>query len=176
MSTEIHLQEARLVDAPILQKLGAQTFYDTYAPFNTEEDMEKYIAEKFSIDYLRTELSKSTSLNFIAWDGETVIGYLKINYGNAQTDLRLLDSLEIERLFVIPTYHGKQVGIMLLEKAISLAQTLHKKTIWLNVWEKNARAIRFYEKNGFQEYTKLLFKLGNNVQTDVLMKRTIIAL
>ena len=173
MSFEIYLQEARLVDAPVLQKLGAKTFYDTYGPYNTEEDMEQYIAQKFSIDYLRTELSKATSQNFIAWDKDKAIGYLKINYGTAQTDLRLVDALEIERLFVIPAYQGKQVGKLLLQKAFSLAQDLQKNNIWLNVWEKNLRAIRFYEKNGFQTFNKHLFKLGTVVQTDLMMKRSL---
>ena len=38
------------------------------------------------------------------------------------------------------------------------------------VWEQNPRAIRFYEKNGFVSFDKHIFKLGDDKQTDIMMK------
>ncbi|MNF16430.1 Protease synthase and sporulation negative regulatory protein PAI 1 [compost metagenome] len=45
--------------------------------------------------------------------------------------------------------------------------------IWLGVWEENKRALRFYEKNGFTVFDKHIFRLGNDEQTDLMMKKTI---
>ncbi len=42
--------------------------------------------------------------------------------------------------------------------------------MWLGVWEKNPRALRFYQKIGFQEFDKHIFTLGNEKQTDIMMK------
>lgn len=56
------------------------------------------------------------------------------------------------------------------EKAISIALQKNAEYIWLGVWEENPRAIRFYEKNGFLEFDKHIFKLGDDEQTDIMMK------
>ncbi|WP_139145003.1 MULTISPECIES: GNAT family N-acetyltransferase [Sphingobacterium] len=68
-------------------------------------------------------------------------------------------------------YHGKKVGQILYEKALEIA--LKKKSIyvWLGVWEENPRAIKFYKKNGFVEFDKHTFVLGEDEQTDILMKK-----
>lgn len=42
--------------------------------------------------------------------------------------------------------------------------------VWLGVWEENPRAIRFYKKNGFVEFDRHIFKLGNDEQTDIMVK------
>ena len=43
--------------------------------------------------------------------------------------------------------------------------------VWLGVWEQNPRAIRFYEKNGFVPFDTHVFILGEDKQTDILMKK-----
>ena len=66
---------------------------------------------------------------------------------------------------------GKKVGQLLYEKAMAIAGELAVNYVWLGVWEKNARAIRFYSKNGFEPFDKHIFKLGDDVQTDIMMKK-----
>ncbi len=78
--------------------------------------------------------------------------------------------LEIERIYVLKEYHGKKVGQLLYENAIKIAKSKNAEYVWLGVWEKNPRAIRFYEKNGFVAFDKHIFKLGNDKQTDIMMK------
>jgi ribosomal protein S18 acetylase RimI-like enzyme len=104
---------------------------------------------------------------------EAVIGYLKINTGQAQTELQDSQALEIERIYVLKSFHGKKVGQLLYEKAMSVAAELGVNYVWLGVWEKNARAIRFYSKNGFEPFDKHIFKLGDDVQTDIMMKKAL---
>jgi ribosomal protein S18 acetylase RimI-like enzyme len=102
---------------------------------------------------------------------DSVIGYLKLNYGQSQTEIKDNDALEIERIYVLKEFHGKKVGQLLYERAMQVGQQMNASYVWLGVWEKNPRAIRFYRKNGFVEFGKHIFKLGNDEQTDIMMKR-----
>jgi ribosomal protein S18 acetylase RimI-like enzyme len=79
-------------------------------------------------------------------------------------------ALEIERIYVLKDFYGKKVGQLLYEKAIELAKQVKSDYVWLGVWEENQRAISFYKKNGFEEFDKHIFKLGNDEQTDIMMK------
>lgn len=99
-----------------------------------------------------------------------VIGYLKINTGDAQTEIQDSQTLEIERIYVLKEFHGKKVGQLLYEKAIQIATGLKVNYIWLGVWEQNLRALQFYKKNGFLAFDKHMFKLGNDEQIDIMMK------
>ncbi|MEY2834465.1 MAG: hypothetical protein RLZZ557_127 [Bacteroidota bacterium] len=160
---DIHSLEA-------LREIGISCFVETFAEINTAENMEKYLRESFSIEKLSAELSHPDSRFFIALEGTIVIGYLKVNEGAAQTEQKLEHSLEIERIYVLKDYHGKRVGQLLMDKALSEARAGKFERVWLGVWENNHRAIRFYEKNGFETFDTHLFHLGNDVQTDLLMK------
>jgi diamine N-acetyltransferase len=62
------------------------------------------------------------------------------------------------------------VAQKLYEKALDLAKQSAVDFVWLGVWEENARAIRFYQKNGFVEFDRHIFKLGEDPQTDIMMK------
>jgi len=80
-------------------------------------------------------------------------------------------SLEIKRIYVKSSHHGKKVGQILYDKALEIAQQEKKKYIWLGVWDENLRAVNFYKKNGFVEFDKHIFRLGNDEQTDLMMKK-----
>ncbi len=99
-----------------------------------------------------------------------VIGYLKINFGESQTELKDTKALEIERIYVSRELQGKKVGQILYDKAIQIANQKETEYVWLGVWEENPRAISFYKKNGFVEFDKHIFKLGDDEQTDIMMK------
>ena len=101
------------------------------------------------------------------------MGYLKLNGGNSQTELKDERTLEIERIYVLSSWYGKQVGQLLYNKAIEVALELNADYIWLGVWEENQRAIRFYERNGFVAFDKHIFRLGDDEQTDIMMKRPV---
>ena len=60
---------------------------------------------------------------------------------------------------------------MLLKKAIELAQEARVDFVWLGVWKANERAIRFYQKHGFDIFGTHTFVLGTVEQEDWLMRR-----
>ena len=166
----IDLTKVTLNDIDQLQKIGKQTFHETFSASNTEENMKKYLNEGFTTEKLTAELNDKNSEFFFAKHNNTVIGYLKLNFGQSQTELKDDKALEIERIYVSKEFHGKKVGQLLYEKAIQTAKQTNANYVWLGVWEENQRAIHFYKKNGFVEFDKHIFKLGDDEQTDIMMK------
>lgn len=166
----IDIQKVTLNDVNQLQKIGRLTFSETFSGDNSEENMKKYLDENFSTEKLTDELNNKNSEFYFAKLEDTVIGYLKLNFGESQTELKDNKALEIERIYVPKEYHGQSVGQILYEKAIQVAKQKDTDYVWLGVWEENLRALSFYKKNGFVEFDKHIFKLGNDEQTDIMMK------
>lgn len=166
----ITIERIDLENISDLQKIGKQTFFETFADSNSVEDMQKYLEESFAFEKLENELKNPNSEFYFAKDNEKVVGYLKVNFGDSQTELKDNLALEIERIYVLKDYHGKKVGQKLYEKAIEIAKEKAVEYVWLGVWEENHRAINFYQKNGFEAFDKHIFVLGNDEQTDIMMK------
>jgi diamine N-acetyltransferase len=160
-----------LSDIEALQKIGKQTFFEAFSAGNTEENMSQYLEQGFAIEKLTTEINDPNTVFYFATRNDDVIGYLKLNFGQSQTELKDDRALEIERIYVLQQFYGAKIGQLLYEKAIEVAQQSEAGYIWLGVWEENPRAIGFYKKNGFVEFDKHIFKLGNDEQTDIMMKR-----
>lgn len=168
--TTIEITKVNLSEIDQLQKIGRQTFKETFSASNSVENMKNYLEEGFSNEKLTAELSeKNSEFYFASLEGE-IIGYLKINFGDSQTELKDSKALEIERIYVSKDFHGKSVGQLLYDKAIEIAKQKDVEYVWLGVWEENPRAISFYKKNGFIEFDKHIFKLGGDEQTDIMMK------
>jgi ribosomal protein S18 acetylase RimI-like enzyme len=166
----IEIKKVTLNDIDQLQKISKQTFQETFSESNSEENMKNYLEEELSIKKLTAELNNTNSLFYFATLNNEVIGYLKLNFGESQTELKDDKALEIERIYVSKDFYGKSVGQLLYNKAIQIAKQKKAHYVWLGVWEKNLRAIAFYKKNGFLTFDKHIFKLGNDEQTDLMMK------
>ncbi|WP_276485525.1 GNAT family N-acetyltransferase [Paraflavitalea pollutisoli] len=168
---QISIRPVTTADIAALQNISQQTFLETFAHHNTEENMTQYLQEGLSFDRLQTEVLNNESTFFFAELNSEVIGYLKVNTGQSQTELQDNRAIEIERIYVLKAYHGKQVGQQLYDWAIRMGQERQSDYVWLGVWEHNTKALRFYEKNGFVPFDRHIFRLGNDEQTDLLMKK-----
>ena len=162
-------------DVSILRGIARDTFIETFSEANKAEDIDRYLAKNFSEDQLSRELSNPNSFFYVAEVNGHVVGYLKLNTAHAQTEPQAADALEIERIYVLGSYHGGGVGQALYHHAMSVAEDRKASYVWLGVWEHNHRALRFYEKNGFIAFGTHIFQLGNDQQTDILMKKSVAA-
>jgi diamine N-acetyltransferase len=169
----IKIKKVTLNDIEALQKLGRQTFFETFSSSNTAENIQSYLEEGFSVKKLTAELNEESSHFYFAQLDNEAIGYLKMNTGHTQTELQDNNGVEIERIYVLQKYHGKKVGQVLYETALEVAKNENALYVWLGVWENNPRAINFYKKNGFVEFDTHIFKLGNEEQTDIMMKKNL---
>lgn len=154
----------------LLQQISRQTFVEAFGDRNTPENMQQYLDSSLSIERLLEELNNPDSTFYFARYEGSVVGYLKLNEGASQTEIKQSKALEIERIYVLQEFLGKKVGQLLYEKAVAKAKDANAAYIWLGVWEENKRAIRFYEKNGFVAFDKHVFYLGDDAQTDVMMR------
>ena len=97
-------------DVPILRGIARDTFIETFSEANKAEDMDRYLAERFSEDQLARELSNPNSFFYVAEVNGHVVGYLKLNTARAQTEPQAANALEIERIYVLSSYHDMVLG------------------------------------------------------------------
>lgn len=158
-------------DWDILLELSYQTFDETFRPGNTPENMEAYLSEAFTEEKIKDELKNPNSEFHFIYLHDRLMGYLKINIGNAQTEDMGRESMEIERIYVKKAVQNQGLGKQLYNKAITIAKNYHCKKIWLGVWEHNTNAVSFYEKMGFNAVGSHSFFMGDDEQTDIIMEK-----
>lgn len=156
-----------------LQTIGRQTFYETFHEQNTEENMREYLETAFEEAKLENELKNPNSYFYFAKVNGEAAGYLKLNVLNAQTEEKGEYALEVERIYILESFQGHGIGKLFMEKAVELACELNKQSLWLGVWEKNEKAIGFYEKMGFMKAGEHVFLMGDDAQTDYIMEKHI---
>lgn len=158
-------------DALLLARMGARTFRDTFGADNTAEDMAAYLARSFSPEIQAAELADAATDFLIAFAGDEPAGYAKVRAGSAPACVRGTSPLEICRLYADTPWIGRGVGGTLMQACLGHAASLGCDVIWLDVWERNPRAIGFYERWGFAVVGEQDFVLGDDVQRDLLMAR-----
>lgn len=158
-------------DVDQLLTLSRKTFYDAFEHLNNPEDFEAYTSKAFTREQLLSEIENPDSEFYFAVIDNEPVGYIKLNYRNAQAEFREDNAAEISRIYVHADHQGKKIGNRLLDFAINKAADDKLQYIWLGVWEHNLNAQRFYERNGFVKSGSHEFVVGKDVQTDFLMKR-----
>lgn len=166
----LEIRKATQKDTKLLLNIGRQTFFEKFTENNSEENMLQYAAESYTFEKILSEVNNPNSQFYLATINDQTAGYLKINFGEAQTELQDPQALELERIYVLKEFQGKKIGQLLFEKTLELAKKAAVNYVWLGVWEENKSAIKFYEKNGLKAFSKHIFMLGNDPQTDIMMK------
>ncbi len=153
-----------------LRSISIETFVETFKDSNTEKNLQQFLDEAYSPEKLKSELENPNSDFFFVIFGEEIMGYLKLNQGEAQKESIGNNALELERIYILKKFQGKNIGQILLDYTIEIAKKKNIAWIWLGVWEHNQRAINFYLKNGFVQFDQHIFTVGEDDQIDILMK------
>jgi ribosomal protein S18 acetylase RimI-like enzyme len=165
----VTVRNATDADAVLLAEVGARTFSDTFAADNSPEDMAAYLATAFGPALQAAELADPSATFLIAEaDGEAA-GYAKLQLGDAPACVTGGKPIELVRLYAERKYLGRGVGAALMQACLLAAKRSGARTLWLGVWEHNHRAQTFYRKWGFTEVGSHEFRLGADIQTDILM-------
>jgi len=162
------------VDASLIADMSRQTFYETFASENSAANMDKFMHSQFNREALIKEVSAKGNFFFLAYDENRAIGYVRMRESRNPQGLENKDAIEIARIYAVTGSIGKGVGSALMQTCIGLAKEKNKEVIWLGVWEKNHRAIEFYKRWGFKKFGTHVFMLGDDAQTDWLMKMELI--
>ena len=167
----VRIRRCELADLDMLRNIAFQTFDDTFRRLNDASSFNDYLDASFSRAKLEAELKDPNSMFFFLYSDDVLAGYMKINLGDAQTDVKDPAALEIERIYVTRDFQGLGLGRALVDKALEAARAAKKKTVWLGVWEKNGNAIAFYKKMGFSKTGTRDFYMGKKRQTDFIMRK-----
>ncbi|AYU55713.1 GNAT family N-acetyltransferase [Staphylococcus debuckii] len=160
-------------DIKELQTISFRTFDDTFREMNHPDKLKDYLNNAFTYDKLQREVEHPNSYFYFLYDNDKIVGYLKLNVGAAQTEDIASDALEVERLYILKNYQHHGYGKKLMNFAINFAVEEGKQSIWLGVWEKNENAIKFYEHFGYKKVTEHEFKMGDEIQTDIIMAQNL---
>ena len=165
------IRRGTIADAGLLSELGARTFSETFAVDNTPEDLATYVATSFSVAQQTAELEDPASTFLIAEVDGHAAGYAKLHDGEPEKGVEGAKPIELVRLYVSRDWLGRGIGEQLMRACVDEARQAGHETIWLGVWERNARAQAFYRKWDFREVGEHMFQLGSDRQRDILMER-----
>ena len=171
----IRVRLATIADAARLSEFGAATFRDTFEGDNTPADMARYLSEAFTPERQADEIADAGGTVLLAESdragGDELVGYVHLVSGPAPTAVQGRRPLELKRLYVARAWHGRGVAQVLMDAALDAARARSAETLWLGVWERNPRAVAFYQKYGFTRVGEHTFVLGGDPQTDWLLAR-----
>jgi ribosomal protein S18 acetylase RimI-like enzyme len=157
-------------DAAKLSAFAAKAFYDTFAKDNTPKNIATYLRASFSAEIQLQELNAPENIFLIAEMESKLVGYAQLILESREASLQGARALEIRRIYASQEYLGQGVGKELMRASIQEARQRGCDSIWLGVWEKNPRAIRFYQKWGFKEVGTHIFNVGEDPQRDFIME------
>lgn len=172
MAIEIRLADKN--DAELIATMSRVTFYETFAADNAKEDMDKFMKEQFTHEALMAEVGAEGNIFLLAFDGDEALGYVRLREGEQLPAFEGRPSIELARIYAVTASIGKGVGAAMMKRSLEIASEMGRQIIWLGVWEKNPRAIEFYKKWGFEKFAEHDFLLGNDRQTDWLMKKELL--
>lgn len=173
MDVNIIIRHANFQDASLLAAIGAATFEDAFAEDNTPENLAAYLQESFSPALQAAELADAANTFLIAESEGQPLGYAKLRAGKPPSSVGSEDAIELQRIYVLNEWIGHGVGANLMRACLDEAASRRYATIWLGVWEHNPRAIAFYTRWGFEPVGTHVFQLGDDPQTDLLMRRPV---
>jgi ribosomal protein S18 acetylase RimI-like enzyme len=160
------IRAATTTDAATLADFGERIFIDTYAAFNDPMNFNLHLAATFSTARQAREIADPNFATLLAHRGESLAGFAQVRRGPAPACVTCHAPAELYRLYVDRRWHGSGIATELLADARHAASALGCATLWLKVWEHNARAIAFYAKSRFNDVGTTDFHLGRDRQTD----------
>ncbi|MGB5553075.1 MAG: N-acetyltransferase [Flavobacteriaceae bacterium] len=167
---QLRLQEFTEDSIDTLVNISKTTFSDAFKKDNDPQDFKTYIETAFDRSKLKEELLNENSDFYLVTSNARPAAYFKLNQHTAQTDLKLPEALELERIYVLQEFQGQKIGQWMLDEIKKIAAEAKKEFIWLGVWEKNTKAITFYEKNGFSKFGMHPYYIGKDKQMDWMMR------
>jgi ribosomal protein S18 acetylase RimI-like enzyme len=165
----VTIRTATAADAAAVADLARRTFYDTFAATNHPVDMELHLARSYGIDQQTRELNDRDIATLLVEADGRAIAYAMVRSGHVPECVTGPKAIELWRFYVDHGWHGRGIAQALMERVKDVARKRGAQTLWLGVWEHNARARAFYAKCGFADAGEHIFLFGTDPQTDLVM-------
>ncbi len=172
-NSAVKVRRGALDDIELLSKLGSSTFYETYFPTRPrlKRDFQAYIQRNYSPESIRTKLTNPKIIYLIAEVGDRPMGYCKINLAKSPQGEVDKKWIKLEEIYVTKDMQAKGVGRTLMEEYFRIASVEEADIAWLGVWDGNQKAIDYYKKWGFEPFGSEEFRIDQETDIDLLMKK-----
>lgn len=173
MSTiKIHI--AREEHAEALAHLGTTTYVESHGHFISDKnDLVQYIATAFSLSTTKKELNDSKNRFYIVYADDLPVGYAKLVLQKNHESVPSTNACRLERIYILSDFIHLKIGQRLLKHLVEKAVSLQFEVMWLSVYVKNHRAIRFYEKNDFENVGELYFLVNGKEYENIVFSKKI---
>lgn len=165
----LEISMAESSEAQRYAAVAAETFYESYARTAVPANLAVHIAREFGEPQQRRELEDPAVTVLAAREpsGDWA-GFTLLHADRAADGVTGSRPIEIVRFYIRGRWHGRGAAKRLMEAAFRHAAERGHDAIWLQVWEENPRARRFYEKCGLQEVGTKPFLFGDVVERDIV--------
>lgn len=167
------IRRAELDDAPALAVLAEATFRAAFAQDNTLANMELHCAANYGPRLQLAEIQDPARETWVAELDGRLIAYVQLRFGATSPIISGERPVEIQRFYVDASHHGAGLAHQLMSHVLTRVDAAGYAALWLGVWERNARALAFYRKWGFEVVGKHTFAVGDDPQCDLLMRRDV---
>jgi ribosomal protein S18 acetylase RimI-like enzyme len=145
----ISIRRATMADSQLLAHIGKISFIESHGHSASKEDIDQYVADKFSDEVFIKELTDTANIyHIISYDNEPA-GYSKIILNATAPNIPFGNVTKMDRLYLLASFHDLKLGHRLLQFNIKLSQQSSQAGMWLYTWKENQRAVNFYQKHGF---------------------------
>jgi ribosomal protein S18 acetylase RimI-like enzyme len=167
----VHIRPATPDDAALLHELAAATFPLACPPNTLPSSIESFIATNLSVDSFTNYLSDPERELFVGEVDGVASGYTMVVFGepsdaDAAASVTTRPTAELSKCYALPAAHGTGLAAALVAASVEAARGRGARSVWLGVNQQNARANRFYEKQGFAQVGTKRFLVGERYEHD----------
>lgn len=170
----IKIKIAKEANTEVLALLGRITYAESHGHFiDDKNDLSNYINEAFSVSKTKQDLNNSKNLFYIIYVDELPVGYAKLVLNALHESIVSENNCRLEKIYILNEFIPLKIGQQFLTFLEEKATALQLDTMWLSVYIKNNRAIRFYERNEFKNVGELNFLVNGTTYENIIFSKKI---
>ena len=146
--------------AKLISSIAKEAFLPAHGHSASKKDIDAYVSKSFNEVIFEAELSNPAYQYHLIYYKNQIAGYSKIVFNCPNTNITAQNITKLERLYLLKEYYGLDLGKILFDFNVSLSKENNQVGLWLAVWVENYRAIKFYEKVGFQKVGSFDFEIS----------------
>lgn len=152
-----NLRDAEDTDLEIIQELSVKLSEKEAEEFDSTIDPQWNTSEE-ATEYFETRITEEDGFAVVAEEDERIVGYIVGGLRNAEEYRNELDIAELETMYVEPGHRSQGIGTRFVDRFESWAEEHNADRMRVEVTSQNEDGIRFYERNGLQDYAQIMEK------------------
>lgn len=163
---------ARASDAPALAAISIEVWLGTYIRKGVNAFFAEFALSEFTSPKLAALLEDPNEHVIVSENEDGLDGFIRISHEKS-APVAGCSTMEISTLYVQPRHHGKGLGRALLEQGLNYALDASAPSVWLTTNSKNAPAIAFYLRQGFEKVGTTHFHIHEQAYLNDVFRRVI---